>query len=203
MPDSSSQQRRAAKRGTSQPWLFAAVLLAVVVALGGGLLARNWYEQPTKVTRHAQPPKSSSPPSSGRPGSPTVGLSGDASDHPHSRAVRSTLQRYFDAINKGDYDQWLSAVTPDRAEEKTRLRWQHEYRSTKDGDIMVYRIERAGSGRLRVLLRFVSMQDSQDAPPDFAHHCIRWRVVFPLTLQSGAWKLDSGQTSASPQHDRC
>lgn len=197
MPEPSSPQR-----GASQPWLLAAVLVTAVLALGAGLLARGWYMHPARVTTGQAPSHAQASPSR-EPGADRVRLSADAAAHPDGHAVQQTLQDYFDAINQGDYDKWLSAVTSDRAEEKTRAQWHAEYRSTKDGQITVYRIGRAGPGQLRVLLGFDSVQDQRDAPSDFPYRCIRWRVVFPFAYEHGRWKLDAGETGASPQHDQC
>ncbi|WP_157182598.1 hypothetical protein [Sciscionella marina] len=199
MPGSSGNRAR----GTSQPWLFAAVLFAVVVALAAGLLTRGWYVLPTRVATPITPSEPSPSKNGAAPGSPVVSMSTDAAAHPDGARVRDALQTYFNSINEGSYTDWLRAVTTDRAEDKTRAQWKQEYRSTKDGSITVYRIERVGPGSLRVLLSFTSAQNPRDAPADFPHQCIRWRVVYPFALERGEWKLDSGQAGASPQHDQC
>lgn len=118
-------------------------------------------------------------------------------------AVLSLLQAYFDAINAKNYDAWRDTVTSQRLASTSRAEWLHNYHTTRDGSIVVYRIESGGVAALRVLLSFVSTQDPGAAPPDFPHTCIRWRVVFPLTLEGAGWKLDAGPTGASPQHDAC
>lgn len=191
------------KRGTSQPWLLAAVLLAVVVALAAGLLARGLYVRSTKVATPPPTSSTASPPPDKQPGSRVVSMSTDAAAHPDGPAIRQALQAYFNAINDGAYSDWLNVVATDRAEDKTRAQFEENYRSTKDGSVNVYRIARAGPGQLRVLLSFTSVQDPNDAPSDFPRGCIRWRVVYPFTLENGRWKLDSGQAGASPQHDEC
>jgi hypothetical protein len=130
-------------------------------------------------------------------------MSADASSHPDGIAVQRALQTYFDSINNSNYNEWLGVVTEERAKDKPRAQWKREFSSTKDGSVFVLRIERAGSDELRVMLTFVSQQSLQDAPPDFQHTCIRWRVVFPLAIEDGQWKLEAGHTAASPQHDVC
>ncbi len=117
--------------------------------------------------------------------------------------VRDLLQHYFDAINSKSYDDWTQVVTSSRLHTTSRSEWSDDYRTTRDGSIVVYRIESAGTGQLVVLLRFVSVQDPSDAPPDFPYRCIRWHVVFPLAVEHGQWRLDAGETGATPQHQSC
>jgi hypothetical protein len=33
--------------------------------------------------------------------------------------------------------------------------------------------------------------------------CIRWHVVFPMTVEDGTWRVDTGSTGLSPQHEKC
>lgn len=185
---------------TKQPWLWPAVLGALALAVTVGLVARGSYQQPPRAATHSV---AREPLPSAVTGATTVRMSADAAAHPYGDRVRQVLQAYFDAINAKTYDLWVGVVTAERAQDKPRNQWQRDYRTTQDSDISVYRIERAGEGALRVMLTFISHQDKQAAPADFQHSCVRWRVVFPMTVENGSWKLDAGQTGASPQHAAC
>lgn len=185
---------------TRQPWLWPAVLTALALAVAVGLLTRGAYQQQPRATSH---PVSMAPLPTAVTGATTVRMSADAAAHPYGDSVRQVLQTYFDAINAKQYDQWVGVVTAERAQDKPRNQWQRDYQTTQDSDMSVYRIERAGDGALRVLLTFISHQDRKAAPADFQHSCVRWRVVFPMTMDNGSWKLDAGQTGASPQHAAC
>lgn len=180
------------------------MIVVAALAFAGGMVGRRLYSRPTAapeappvvapstVTRVGDPP-----------GPPTVRLTKGASDHPRHQAVHDVLQRYFDAVNAKEYQNWRGSVTQGFAASKPRSEWLHSYRTTRDGSIVVNRIESAGHGELRVLLSFVSTQNVQDAPRNFRHHCIRWRVVFPLALERGVWRIAADKAGSAPRHDAC
>lgn len=186
---------------TRPGWLVPLVILVVAAAVSGGIVLRGFYHQDPAAT--APPSGTASERFQRPPGSTTVRLTPDAALHPEQASVRALVQQYFDAINAGDYQRWSQTVTDERVSSKPESVWQQEYASTTDGSAVVYRISSAGTGRLRILLAFTSVQDPDDAPQDFARRCIRWKVVFGLTADDGRWKLDAGQTAASPQKDPC
>lgn len=187
-----------------QRWLVPVVIVVAALAFAGGMVGRRLYSRPP--AEPATPPvvAPSTVTSAGDPpGSPTVRLTKDASDHPRHRAVRDLLQRYFDAVNAKEYQDWRGTVTQGFAAAKPISEWLHSFRTTRDGSVVVYRIESAGHGELRVLLSFVSTQNVQDAPQDFRHHCIRWRVVFPLELERAEWRIAADKAGSAPRHDTC
>jgi hypothetical protein len=117
-------------------------------------------------------------------GSAVVTLSADAAVHPRAATVLTQMQRYFDAINAGDYASWQATVTPDRAAAQTEDAWKKAYRSTKDGTIRIDRIDDAvapaAAGGLLVRVGFVSTQAVADAPRDTQAERICWHATLPL-----------------------
>ncbi|OLF16585.1 hypothetical protein BU204_15995 [Actinophytocola xanthii] len=179
------------------------LLIMVIVTATGGLLARNLYADPDTGPSDVVQPSASSVPPEEAPGPRTVRGVLDATEHPLFESVRGVLQSYFDAINDRDYLRWTDTVTRRRLELQPEPVWRASYRSTRDGNIVVYRIELAETDQARVLLRFTSTQDVADAPSELPEPCINWNVVFPLVLEDSGWKIDSGPTTASPQHEAC
>jgi hypothetical protein len=187
-----------------QLWLLPVLLITVIATAVGGLLARNVYdEEPAAAEPPAVIPSETSVAPSEQPGPPNVKGTPDATQHPLYQSVRDLLQVYFDSINDKDYAAWQGTVTPERIARQPEEKWRADYRSTRDGSPVIYRIEVAGDDTATVLLTFVSVQDEADAPKELPSECIRWNVVFPLALQPEGWKIDSSSASASPQYERC
>jgi hypothetical protein len=113
-------------------------------------------------------------------GAPTVLLSSDAALHPVAGGVAPQLQRYFDAINAGDYAGWAATVATGRADVLPEKSWKAAYRSTKDGTIRVDRIDDLPGDTVLVRVRFISTQDVADAPPDLRVTRICWRSTMPM-----------------------
>jgi len=113
-------------------------------------------------------------------GSPAVLLSADAALHPAGSGVARQLQRYFDAINAGDYAGWASTVTSGRADALPEKSWKAAYRSTRDGTIRVDRIDDLAGDAVLVRVRFISIQAVDDAPPDLRVRRICWRSTMPM-----------------------
>jgi hypothetical protein len=180
-------------------WLVIAVLGVAVVTVVAGLAARQVYRgsgQP--VGESAAAGETTEP-----PGSPTVGATEDARRHPLYEPVREMLQRHFNAINDHSYERWTETVTTGRVKATPKERWFRDYRSTKDGSIVVYRLETASDEQARVLIELVSVQEPGDAPPQLQVGCIRWHVVYPLAQENGEWRIDGGSAGASAQLERC
>ncbi|MFD2418567.1 hypothetical protein [Amycolatopsis pigmentata] len=181
-------------------------VLVVVISLmvGGGLVAREFYQRPQGVsTAMTVPPGAGDVAPDAEPGPATVRLTPDAAAHPQHEAVRALMQTYFDAINRGDYDAWRTTVTRVKIAAQPRPDWQANYRSTRDGSIVIYRIDPSPGNGLNVLIGFTSVQDPSAAPPELRAGCLRWRLVFPLTLESGRWKLDSGPQASTLEVSQC
>lgn len=188
-----------------QRWVLPLVIVTAAAAVAAGMVARTVYHRApaTQQVVVTAPVTTSSAAPRALPGSPTVDLTPDAAGYPLASQVKQLLQTYYDAINNHDFDAWAQTVTEARKESFTPSSWQKAFRSSKDGSITVYRIEPAGDGQLRVLLSFVSMQSVDTAPADFPYPCIRWQVVYPLTLQNDGWRLDVGPTNKFPERERC
>lgn len=183
------------------------VLVAVVaLTVGGGLVAREVYQPPSRASRSAAPqtsaPLDSVEPAE-QPGPTRVRLTNDAAAHPDAQAVRAVLQKYFDAINRRDYDLWVTTVVAERAALQDEQEWRANYRSTRDGSIRVYRIEAAPDDGLSVLLGFTSVQSAADAPDELPSDCIRWRLAFPLTAVDGDWRIGTVPPGTVPEQSRC
>jgi hypothetical protein len=191
----------------SRRWLLPVLGLVVIVAAGGGLTARSLYRQPPQPQTTAQvvlPPVTTvTVESSTAPDWDKVKLTTDASEYPLSNQIQPVLQNYFDGINEKDYDKWRSSVTQSKAAEQPKSVWQAAYQTVQDGDIIVYRIDLAQGGSLRVLLTFTSTQDVTEAPKDFQHACIHWQVVWALDLEHGQWKLDINAAGTTPGRTPC
>lgn len=184
-------------------WVLPAVLIAMIVTIAGGLVARVVYADPPDTGATGAVPVQQSLAPNEQPGDATVMVTKDAKDHPLYETVKQLLQTYFDAINAKSYSRWQSVVSAQRAKKQPEQDWRTAYRTTHDGSIVILRIESSPTDVARVLLMFTSVQDPRDAPPEMPEPCIHWRLVFPLALEAGAWKLDAGLTSSAPQHDKC
>ena len=186
-------------------WLIPVLVVVVSLIVGGGLLAREVYRTPDARTDTMLALPSSTPrPLAQQPGSGTVELTPDAALHPEHEAVRQLLQTYFDAINSLDYEQWKTAVTRTRIQAKPRADWLKDYASTKDGSILVYRIDAVTDQDLRALVGFTRVQDPAKAPDDLpGASCVLWRLVLPLTQEAGHWLVDSVASYTTPEATRC
>ncbi|MFJ6674267.1 hypothetical protein ACIQMJ_24430 [Actinosynnema sp. NPDC091369] len=187
--------------------LLPAVLLVAAATAGVGVLAREVYQRPAVAQGDevAAPVSgtSGSVPRSAQPGSGAVQLSVDAAQHPDGQRVREVLQQFFDAINGHDYEQWVRTVTAHRVQGTSEAEWLAAYESSRDGSILVHRIESVTSTRLRVLMTFTSTQDIAKAPAELQSDCIHWRVVYPVQEERGALRIDSSPEGSTSQFTPC
>jgi hypothetical protein len=180
------------------------VLLITVIATAlGALVARSVYAEQTPLPPAAIEPSPSSVPPNEQPGPAAVQGLLDATAHPLYNTVHDLLQRYFDAINEKDYVAWSATVTAARRETQPENDWRADYKTTRDGSVIIYRIEVAGDDTAQVLLHFTSTQDPQDGPAEMPIPCIEWDVVWSFAREKGEWRLATGASSASPQHTPC
>jgi hypothetical protein len=169
------------------------VLVVLVVGLGAvaGLGVRELGARATTSAVPTTAPASTTvagPP----PGPATVELSQDAAAHPLAVQIRSLLQRHFDAINNRDYAAWTSTVVARRSREMPEPKWQADYVSTRDGSIVVQRIEPSPDGTV-VLLSFTSTQDAAQAPASLpGSTCTRWWVSYRVVIERGQPRIDAG-----------
>lgn len=189
---------------TRQLWLVPVLLITVIATALGGLLTRDLYADtaPPAPAPVLPGPPSSLPPSE-QPGPVNVQGTLDATAHPLYETFRSLLQNYFEAINSKDYERWTSTVTSKRRKDAPEEDWQTDYRTTKDGSIVLYRIESGADDTARVLLEFTSTQGIKEAPAELPVPCIHWNVVWAFAKENGEWRLATGAASASPQHEEC
>jgi hypothetical protein len=169
--------------------------VVLFAAVGAGVVVRE-LQSTTEGGRAGSVGHDSSPPVP-EPGSATVTLVEDAAVHPDADRVRTVLQKYFDAINAGDYQLWRSAVTPQQARATGEAAWRGQYRSTLDGSIVLHRLEPRAGGGLVALLSFTSLQDPADAPPDLPVRCLRWWVSYPLINEGEALRLNPSVPNAN------
>ena len=137
------------------------------------------------------------PPRPPEPGPATVVLTEDVSLHPDADRIRRVLQKYFDAINAGDYPLWRTAVIPQWPRDLGEGAWHGLYRSTLDGSIVVHRLEPRAGGGLVALTSFTSLQNPADAPPELPVRCLRWRVSYPLIGEGDQIRLAPSSPSAN------
>jgi hypothetical protein len=173
------------------------VLVVLLVATGAGLGLRGLRQAAGEEAGNGSVSATAPTAAAKEPGSPAVRLVDDAAAHPRAAEVRSVVQDYFDAINAGDYQLWSKTVTSERARELGQSAWQRQYRSTLDGSIVVHRLEARPDDGLVVLLSFTSVQDPADAPPDMPVRCLRWRVSYPLIVESDELRLAPTSPAAS------
>ncbi|WP_143447308.1 hypothetical protein [Kibdelosporangium aridum] len=192
-------------RGQRGPRLWVVALAVAIVAVAAGFVVREVYRQPpTRTTVQEIPPQPSTPVRpEDQPGDGQVKATQDAAEHPVANAIWPVLQAHFDSINKKDYDKWRTTVTRARAAGFERNAWQSDYKTTKDGSILMHRIDTAPDRKIRVLISFTSTQAIDDAPPELPEPCIRWHIVLPLTKEDNKWKIDVGTEGASPRHEKC
>ena len=181
------------------------LVVVLSITVGGGLLARELYRQPDPPPAtdpvNAPPPSVSVDPND-RPGSDQVKVTPDAANHPQGDAVRTVLQAYFRALNEKNYEAWADTVTDARRSLQTAALWHQGFQSTKDGSILLYRIEPGAQGTLRALVGFTSTQSTNEAPDDFREPCIRWRLVLPMKYEHNSYRIDATD-NRSIEHDKC
>jgi hypothetical protein len=131
------------------------------------------------------------------PGPATVVLVEDVRLHPDADRIRTVLQKYFDAINAGDYQLWRSAVIPQWARDLGESAWRGQYRSTLDGSIVVHRLEPRVGGGLLALTSFTSLQNPTYAPPELRVRCLRWWVSYPLIGEGDQLRMGPNSPSAN------
>lgn len=183
----------AGTESTGARWLLPVLVAVVCLAVAGGVLVRDLYQHEQPETTAVELPTPSSLKPSEQPGSPAVKLSPDAALHPYGETVRALLESYTNGINSKNYERWMTSVTRERVLGAPEPQWQHDYRSTRNGSILVHRIESAPDDRLRILFSFTSSQDQRDAPEDLRHNpkatCIHWWLSLPLALENDQWKI--------------
>lgn len=162
-------------------------VLVLIGAVGGGLvLQRAFPAQPRTAGQPGSPAVQQSPSDIAE-----ISFTPDAQAHPDSARIHWTLQLHFNAINMRQYETWKNTVVEERQQQLPEDEWQKAYASTRDAAIKVHRIEPGPDDSLRLLLSFVSIQNPADAPAGLHSPCVRWRAVYPLVLDRGAFRVDT------------
>jgi len=180
-------------------------LLAVVTAVLGGLVARQFYAQDATAPG-GQAPSEPGSTSSGQ-GSPPVGdgsvlMLPDADHHPLHDQVQAALQNYVDAINDQDYARWRETVSQRLAVQMPEAKWRDAMSTTRDSDIRVYRINTTTS-EVYAIFTFTSHQSIDRAPPEAPSTCDHWWVVYPMVWRQDSLLIDAGTANLSPQVIAC
>jgi hypothetical protein len=181
-----------ARRGWA---LLVVVIVVLASAVGAGMLLRGL--QPAAGADRISSIGDTAAPGPPEPGPATVVLVEDVALNPDADRIRKTLQKYFDAINAGDYQLWRSAVIPQWARDLGESAWHGQYRSTLDGSIVVHRLEPRAGGGLVSLTSFTSVQNPADAPPELRVRCLRWWVSYPLIGEGDQLRLGPSSPSAN------
>jgi hypothetical protein len=182
----------ARRRTGALGWALPAIVLVVLAC---GLVAGLGIRELTVGTAAVAPPSAtttttvtSGPP----PGPATVELSQDTTTHPDANRIHDLLQRHFNAINNRDYAVWASTVVKSRVKEMPEELWQRDYRTSRDGSIVVSRIEPSPDGVV-VLLSFTSTQDAEHAPANLpGSRCTRWWVSYRVVTEHDQPRIDAG-----------
>ncbi|MGH3899014.1 MAG: hypothetical protein ACRDTA_12350 [Pseudonocardiaceae bacterium] len=175
--------------------LLVVTAVVLAAAVGAGLLVREL--QPAAGAGGGGSIATNAPPRGPEPGPTTIALAEDVAGHPDAARVRTVLQKYFDAINAGNYKLWRSTVVPQQARDTGEAAWREQFRSTLDGSILLHRLEPQAGGGLVALLSFTSLQNPADAPPELPVRCLRWWVSYPLTGERNELRLSPGSPNAN------
>jgi hypothetical protein len=130
----------------------------------------------------SQPPSAEPAPSGSMPVASSdqpaqVTLSPQAQASPYGQAVADLLSRYFTAINRHDYDAWLTTVSTSQAK-RDPGNWTDQYSTTHDSDIQLVQV--LPGKPLLVQLTFVSHQAVKYAPSALPRECVRWEVIYQV-----------------------
>ncbi|MEO7126650.1 MAG: hypothetical protein ABI382_07230 [Nakamurella sp.] len=194
------------------------VALVVVVLSGGGLAYLAGHHRGVAgkgiAAAHTEPPDAAVADTvDGQPtdvaattgtdalspvGPVNVALSPSAENAPDARDVADLVARYFSAINRRDYDAWLTTVTTAQAL-RDRDSWNIDYSTTRDSDVYISDIMPGHPLTLR--MQFVSRQALEFAPTDFPAECVRWDVTYQV-LDEGVG-LRVGTSAKKPAMASC
>lgn len=138
---------------------------------------RTTTQSPAEPTAGAQPAGETVSSADSDSGPVQVALSPSAENAAQARDVADVIARYFGAINRHDYDAWLSTVTTGQAR-RDRDSWTIDYSTTHDSDVYISDI--TPGDPLTVRMQFVSHQSLEFAPAALAAECVRWDVTYQV-----------------------
>ncbi|ASO22276.1 hypothetical protein FHR81_004372 [Actinoalloteichus hoggarensis] len=176
-------------------WLALGVAGVLGLAVIAGLLLADRRPSDAEALPTAPVRAPDDRPEEGEPVEPV--LSPDVLGHPDEDEIRVLVDTHFEAINGLNYELWATTVVERRVRDLPEQVWMDSYRSTTDGNVLIHRVDPGPEDSLRMVLSFVSLQDPQDAPAEVPADCVYWRVVYPLAIENGRLKLDSGLPNSS------
>jgi hypothetical protein len=183
------------------PVLVTVVVLAALVGAGVGVVRRSGH-QPVAYPGTAAPvggvAATSTPPTRATPNTPTtipsppsttqVQIAGALRDNIYADQVVALFSRYFNAINRRDYQLWLGALSVDHAPDP-KDKFLRDYHTTTDENVRIVDIVNAGDSGLLVSLSFRSYQEPSLAPTDAPYLCLDWEIQYPVVVEDGVLKI--------------
>jgi hypothetical protein len=107
---------------------------------------------------------------------------------PETTAVVALFTRYFDGINRRDYEAVQGTFTDEGRPIRDRATFEDQYRTTRDSDVRVLGIAMTDDGYL-VSISFTSHQNPADAPADARSACVTWSMSYPVVRSDGGGLL--------------
>lgn len=123
-----------------------------------------------------------------------VALSPSAENSLYAAEVVDLIERYFTAINRGDYDAWLATVSTGQSK-RDRDSWTTDYSTTRDSDVYVSDI--TPGDPLTVRMQFVSHQSLEFAPAALPATCVRWDVTYKILDEGVGLRVDTSAKKPS------
>lgn len=161
--------------------------LVAVFAVLCGLLVHSLYQRAD----------AGEPLAANVPGPVGPRLSPEAALAPRAGEIEALISAHYEAINRRDYQAWKKTVVARRHQETPEPLWREQLASTRDGDVVIHRIDPAPGGSLSVLMTFTSTQDPNLAPRETPYACLRWHVVYSVVRELNLPRLDMGQPHSS------
>jgi hypothetical protein len=175
------------------PALVAVLVLAALVAAGLAVIRRSAGNPAAlpgtaaPITNPATPVATTQEGPSPPPATVTVAVAAALRDNLYAAEVTALFERYFNAINRRDYQAWLSTLSVDHAPDP-RSRFQLEYATTADDQVRIVGLDTGDNG-LQVAVSFRSRQDPSLAPTDQPVACLNWQIEYSVVLEAGALKI--------------
>jgi hypothetical protein len=209
--------------------LFIVLAVVVVLAAGGGAyalattLGKHPSAQPsTTPTVSASTPAVSSPPAATtRPASPTPDASASTSPSTSPTpsptlslvavspgissaavpAVELLLSRHFQGINRRDYAEYVSGLTPQERADQPQSNFDSGYATTTDSGMTLTSLSSTGSG-LAATVTFTSRQAPADSVDNSA--CNTWTITYYLVPDGTGYLIGPAPSGApKPTYSDC
>jgi hypothetical protein len=147
-------------------------------------------------TDSATPSPSASPTPSG-----PVTVASEAASAAQAQSVADFLDQYFDAINKHDYQAYISLLGPG-VPKPTPSDFEKGYGTTTDSGETLTAIQSASNGDFIAEVKFASQQSPSESPNNSA--CDNWDIYLYLTPDdSGSYAIDQPQSGYHASYTAC